>query len=122
MAKFFENFSRAPLLPNVQSLITKNFSALACKDPDSAEREMQQHILDVIAVLQEKYRFTSIYKGVDMKALVKYQRGRQLWRSAIFRNRSPDWSDQNEVKAAGNAAGRIYIYHDDIAIPLNPPQ
>ena len=57
MAKFFEDFSRTPhIAERSVNYHRKIFQALARKDSESAEREMQQHILDVIAVLREKYK------------------------------------------------------------------
>lgn len=57
MAKFFEDFSRTPhIAERSVNYHKKIFQAIARKDPESAEREMQQHILDVIAVLREKYK------------------------------------------------------------------
>ena len=41
------------------------FHALAQNDPDRAEYEMHQHILDVIKVLREKYEFDSVISFLD---------------------------------------------------------
>ena len=57
-----------------------------------------------------------------MKALVKYQKGegnmeiRDIPEPTVAKDQI-----KIEVRAAGICGSDLHIYHDDIAIPLNPP-
>lgn len=56
MTKFFEDFSHTPgIAERSVRYHQKILQAILHKDPEEAERAMQEHILDIIAVLREKY-------------------------------------------------------------------
>lgn len=57
--QFLENFNRVPgAAERAIAYHRRIYEAVAQKDPDKAESEMQQHIRDVMKTLREKYKFT----------------------------------------------------------------